>query len=70
MHQTKQVHAKNQINKYKSYRYYKLINKNVDPPLAMNLVPCSFRQLVPSKGMPSAKGIPSGSAWLGGITNE
>jgi hypothetical protein len=38
--------------------------------LAMNFALGSFRQLVPSKGMPSAKGIPqrgrpSGSAWLG-----
>ena len=40
---------------------------------AMNLAPSSFRQLVPSKGMPSAKGIPqrgrpSGSAWLGALS--
>jgi hypothetical protein len=39
MQPTKQVHADNQINKYQSYRYYKLNNKNVNPPQAMNFAP-------------------------------
>ena len=39
MHKTKQVHAENQINKYKSYRYYKLNSENENPPHAMLNVP-------------------------------
>jgi hypothetical protein len=45
MQPTKQVHAEYQINKYQSYRYYKLNNKNANPPLAMKFAPRSLRQL-------------------------
>ena len=45
MHPTKQVHADNQLHKYQSYRYYKLNNKNTNPPPAMRNAPSSFRQL-------------------------
>jgi hypothetical protein len=65
MQPTKQVHADNQIYKHQSNRYYKLNSENGNPPQAMLNVPRlpavflagSFRQLVPSEGMPSAKGI-------------
>jgi hypothetical protein len=41
MQPTKQVHADNRINKW----YYKLNNKKLNPSLAMNFAPRSFRQL-------------------------
>jgi hypothetical protein len=49
MQPTKQVHAD----------YFQFCTR---PMFAMNFASSSFRQLVPSEGMPSAEGTPSESA--------